>query len=69
MVVHWSAGTKIEAMYLKGEASIAGTITFQAVMTLCGARLEDTFFLPLWQWLHDFRWSDIESRKAGRVSD
>ena len=63
MVVHRSTGKKVGAMSLEGEASKAHTITCQAVIALCGARFEDTFFptiavlvagFPLeWHWVNE----------------
>ena len=44
IVVLWSAGRKVGAMDLEGEASKARKIVFGEVIVLRGARFEDTCF-------------------------
>ena len=44
MVIQRSAGRKVEAMALEGEASKVRTIVFQAVIELRDARFKDTCF-------------------------
>ena len=44
MVVRRSAGRKVGAMFLEGEALKARKSAFQAVIALSGSRFDDTFF-------------------------